>query len=381
MPPVPKPRTGKPVEILDRPLHFSFWPMYRTRRRYGLQTHVYATNPWALVRSGILSHCPASSRPEALAYLAQGKFFFDASKATDEWAAKPLLLYYSFMNLAKAFILTKTVRPTLDQAHHGLAERLRPPKKAELIDAYLEAYASPGPRGPNVFADFWQAVSGHVLPAKTDLDLPRLLPQIVAGHRLWADAADSAERFIALEDVLVTRNSTAKELWIVLHIHAGTLSQQGMTHKQLLAGALLDTDYHRVESFHDPVANETMLRFEQDTPVHYSHRPSDKIPTVVDQLRHRLWAVANNTRPFREYYLYVAPASDRAQVLPQLLSIYAVAFYLGSIARYRPQHFESILGSSFGAQLQEFLSTQPTQFLYLLASDFIKRDIACPALA
>ena len=81
-----------------------------------------------------------------------------------------------------------------------------------------------------------------------------------------------------------------------------------------------------------------------------------------------------------QYYLYCAPALERLQVLPQLLSSYALSFYLGSIARYRPQHFDSLLASPFGGFVQEFLASQPTQFLYLLASDFAKRDITRPPL-
>jgi hypothetical protein len=38
-------------------------------------------------------------------------------------------------------------------------------------------------------------------------------------------------------------------------------------------------------------------------------------------------------------------------------------------------------GGEFGAQVQEFLTSQPSQFLYLLASDFARRDITRPSLA
>jgi len=379
MPPVATPRAGKPVQIKGRQLRFSYWPMYRTKRRYGLQPQVYATNPWALIRSGVLAFCPAASRPEALAYLSQAKFFFDAAGGIDEWAAKPLLLYYSFMNLAKAYILTRNIRSTLDRARHGVSEQLRVGKR-ELLDAYLEVYPSPVSGRPNVFADFWQAISGHLLTNRIDLDVPYLLPQVVAGHRLWCEANEATERFVSLNDIAVMQNPTAKELWLVLHINAGTLSLHGMSHKQLLDGSLLQTDYREVESLPNSTANEATLRFEQRAPITYGHRPSDKIPALVAKLRDRLWAVANFTRPFREYYLYVAPAAERSQVLPQLMSVYAITFYLGSIARYRPQHFDGVIGSVFGGQLQEFLSSQPTQFLYFLASDFAKREIVRAAL-
>lgn len=379
MPPVPAARPGKPVEVKERPLRFSYWPMYRSKRRYGLQTHLYVTNPWALIRSAILDFCPASAKAESLAYLSQAKFLFDAASDSDEWAAKPLLLYYSFMNLAKSYVLTRAIRPSLDQAHHGVSENLRTNKR-ELVDAYLAAYPSPGPRGTNVFADFWQAVSGYNLQAKLDLELPALLPQIVTGHRLWCEAADASERFISLEAIQVMQDSASKQLWLVLQIHAGTLSQHGMTHKDMLDGALLKGAFREVASFEDKGAGETMLQFEQVTPTSYTHRPSDTIPSLIEAFRHHLWAAATTSRPYREYYLYVAPAVERAQVLPQLASIYAVTYYLGSITRYRPQQFGNILSSAFGAQLQEFLTSQPTQFLYLLASEFARREITRPGL-
>jgi YaaC-like protein len=372
-------RVGTRVSIKGRPLSFSYWPMFRTSRRYGLQAHLYATSPWALIRSGIIDKCPAVGKPEALACLAQSEFFFNAGVASSEWAAKPLLLYYSFMNLAKAFILTRSLRADMDQAHHGVSERLRGGKQ-ELLDAYLEVFPSPGLRGTNLFADFWQAVTGAAPTTHLQLDLPFLLPQVVAGHRLWCEAADAAERFVSIEDIHIMQDAAAKQLWLVLHIHASTLSVHDISQLQLLGGAKLQGLFRPIDAIPDKVSGETMLRFEQTTPITYFHRPSDSIPALVASIRNYLWAAATTVRPFREYYLYAAPSAERSQVVPQLISIYAITFYMGSIARYRPQHFDAILSSPFGGQLQEFLSSQPHQFVYLLASDFVKRDITRPSL-
>jgi hypothetical protein len=68
--------------------------------------------------------------------------------------------------------------------------------------------------------------------------------------------------------------------------------------------------------------------------------------------------------------------AEHTCLLPQALSIYAIAYYLGSITRYRPQHFSRILAGPFGEFIQEFLTSQPSQFVYLMASDFAKRDVA-----
>jgi hypothetical protein len=110
-------------------------------------------------------------------------------------AAQPLALYYSYMNLSKAFCLMRGARTTFDQAQHGLKERLREPRR-ELVDAYLVA----DPTSPNTaqnFDELLAALAGALLAARTNYDLPALLPQILSGHRLWAQAAGKVERRLA----------------------------------------------------------------------------------------------------------------------------------------------------------------------------------------
>src|SRR5271168_3091569 len=105
MPQLPLSRDGELLRVKDRPLEFSFWPMERTTRRYGLGSRVFATDPWTVIRRSIVDRCPALSRDAALALFEQSQDFYRAAESGVK-AAKPLLLYYCFMNLAKAYILT-----------------------------------------------------------------------------------------------------------------------------------------------------------------------------------------------------------------------------------------------------------------------------------
>jgi hypothetical protein len=73
---IPKARAGTPVTIKSRPIAFSYWPTYRTNRRYGLHSHVYASNPWALIQVSVRARCPAAARDEAVASLEQAEFFY-----------------------------------------------------------------------------------------------------------------------------------------------------------------------------------------------------------------------------------------------------------------------------------------------------------------
>jgi hypothetical protein len=84
--------------------------------------------------------------------------------------------------------------------------------------------------------------------------------------------------------------------------------------------------------------------------------------------------------PYRRYYLYLCPEKEKGDILPQLASVYAIMYFLGTITRYRPQEFERMLRGALGAYILEFLASQPSQFLYLAASDFAQREITLPAI-
>jgi hypothetical protein len=282
------------------------------------------------------------------------------------------------MNLAKAFALTRSVRTTFDQAQHGLAETLAP-GGTELVDAVLYAYASPGTKGLNLFDDFRVALGAVPLARKHSYPLVHLLPQIVPGHRLWCDATGSDERFFALETVPLLQSKKTKEIWAVIRLFHDDLARVGKTHKDFLvqtrlAAVTRETDGEEVEG-------RQIIRFEQSAPVMYTGRAADKVAELVSKFRALIWSTVTTNRPFRRYYLYACPVGEHPSLLPQVASIYAIAFYLGSITRYRPQHFSRILAGAFGEFVQEFLSSQPSQFVYLMASDFARRDVARAPLA
>jgi hypothetical protein len=62
------------------------------------------------------------------------------------------------------------------------------------------------------------------------------------------------------------------------------------------------------------------------------------------------------------------------------LSIYAITFHLGSITRYRPHHFDRIIDGHYGPRIEEFISGQPLQFIYLMASEFAEQDVTKPSI-
>jgi hypothetical protein len=345
-------------------------------RRTGLQSSVFAIDPWTIINASVKQRCPTAAKTEALAFVEQARDFYTAAVSAAIAAARPLLLYYCFLNLAKALVLQRAAQPTLPQPVHGLKERLRGPN--ELEDAFLKAEMSKAGR-LQVFDEFLHIISGNGLAADQDFDVMNLLPQVVPGHRLWAEAANQNERFISLHEVRVMENKSAKTLWLNLYFFEDDLTRLGVTHKRLLAESRLGAHFRQVRTARK-VGRRGLVCFEQTATVLYQHRPSDEIHQLVAVARPYLWVTVASVPPYRRYYAYLAPTAEHPALLPQLLSIYAVTFYLGSITRYRPHHFDKIIDSLFGPRVEEFISGQPLQFIYMMASEFAQQEVTRPSI-
>lgn len=376
---LPQPLGGTEVLVKQRPLRFSFWPMYRGTRRYGLQSSVFATDPWTVISASIRERCPSLACAEAEAYLEQARDFYLASQGAAVIAARPLLQYYCYLNLVKAFILTKGIRQSLGVARHGIGE-VAAPTPADPLNATLRVFKSPGGRGEyQVFDEFQQALGFAGLGFQKDYEVVKVLPQVVAGHRLWASAAGRVERFVALHEARIMEDKPTRALWLRLYLVADDLTRLSLLHKQLVADARLQGKFQQVCST-ERFEGRQVLWFEQMQPLHYGQRASDKVQELVASAKQLLWCTVASVPPYRRFYLYVAPAIEHGQVLPQLLSVYLVTYYLGSITRYRPHYFDAIAKGKFGARIEEFIAGQPTQFIYLLASEFAQQNVTKPSI-
>lgn len=375
---LPPMRTGQIVKIRARKLDFSFWPMRRSSRRWGLARRIFATEPWPLLRRAIPTQINVQSRvEEARAYLDQSKDFFNAASSAGVTGAKPLLLYYSFLNLAKSFILTKSPSPpNLENAYHGLSESS---KNTGTTLTHNSIYAHPSSAGNiNIFHEIWKLLTTRTLSSKTVLPISQLIPQVVSGHRLWAKKLKE-ERFVSVEELRFIKTTSPNRLWLRLAVEKGDLRRMKVNQSELIERARLKDDWQRVK---DPNSQDDLLLIESKTPVKFSHRAADEIQTVVSKIKPKLWATVTSSSPHRKFYLYLQKTNEpESSLLPQLLSVYAITFFLGSVSRYRPTDFHEILDGDNGAWIESFLADQPNQLLYLLTSEFTEQEVAPSNLA
>lgn len=380
MPRLPQGRQGQRLQVRGRPIAFSYWPSKPARAHYALQSLLFALDPWTIIRQSIEKTCPKSRLNEASACLEQARDFYTAGTERGIEAARPLALYYSYMNLVKAYCLTRGTPHTFDQAQHGLSERLIPGGK-ELLGAYLRAFCSPNPEGKlQNFDELFAVLTGQHLAAVTDYKLSHLLPQILSGHRLWARAANKRERFIALNDIQFWHDQASQDLWLRLYLFADDLSRLGVSHQRLLDESGLANVFREV-SCDQEIDGRDLICLEQINTQNYPNGyPADFLRHPVEMIRTKLWSTVSTIPPYRRYYVYLCPPAEAGSRLPQLLSMYAVTYYLGSITRYRPHHFNAMTRGPYGPRIQDFVTGQPLQFLYLMASEFAQQDVTKPSI-
>ncbi len=376
MPPLPDPRPSNTLKIKRREVKYSFWPVTRTTRRYGVQSRIFATNPWAIIRGAVNKDCPKAAKEQANAFREQAEDYFNAAKTAGLLAAKPVLLYYSFLNLAKTYVLTRGLRGIYGPAYHGLREKIGP-GGVELEDSYLDAIPS-GAAAVNVFDDFLAAVAGARLPGAVQYTLPHLMPQILQGHRLWCAAAGETERFIEISRIDIRQDSAARQIWINLNFYEDDITRLDVSHTVLLRNGRLAPLFSEVKGAEEN--GRRLVVFQQQTPVDYNHRPSDKLQEMVDTISPHIWSNVLSIPPYRKYYVYMAPNAEHPFVLPQILSIYALFYYFSSATRYKPERFARVISERHGTQIEEVITNLPNQFIFLMASLFAKQEVTRAAI-
>lgn len=380
MPQLPIARRGKKLVSKNALVEFSYFPTYRRTRRAGVHTKVYTTDAWAVIKAAVRRSCPAIDRPTAFALVDQAEEFYRAAVNAQGHYGKPLLFYYSFMNLAKALCLHRGNRSVLGKSQHGLEDANN--RAANLVDVTLNAFPSDTTvrpsRGPriNVFHEFLLSATGTGLRAQATYVMRDVLASSLVGHRLWTEAVDSQDRFLKLVSIDIMHDNASRTLWLRALIKKSSLSKNGLSRAQVTNDGF-GTGWRHVRLRGN--ADNDLAIWEQAQPVTYTHRPSDVLEQLGDAARRVFYRSLTTSEPFRSYYVYVPPAGYAKP--HQLAARYLLLFFMGSVTRYHPADFTNYLDGEFGPFLAEFLASEPSQGLFEMACLFVRREVVSVGLA
>lgn len=379
MPILPNMRIGTELKAYNRPVPFSFWPTGQGTPRPPVQSLLFAINPWIMMRHAVMEKvADQSSKFESLSYISQAEDFYTSAISSNIGAAKSLQLYYSYLNIAKAFIICRNTQSTLSTIRHGINEAVTT-GGTEFNDGFVQFWTSPAGTKLQAFDEFMIALTDKRVQNSHKIPIPHVIPQILSGHRLWASAASASERFISLQRIQFIESRNSKEIWLRVYLFADDASRLGYSQNDILTDSGLSIDFRKVKC-NEKIDNRVLICFEQSIPDTYTRHGVDQAAALVSKIKSRLWATVGSSPPYRRYYLYLCPASDRQSIVSQIASIYALTFYLGSVTRYRPNAYQSLLDGPYGPRISEFVSGQPAQFVYLMASEFSRRDITRPSI-
>ena len=234
-------RNGSILEIKHQQIPFSLWPTFKGKRRFKLQPRIFTSDPWALMAEGIADICPKKSKEAANAFRVQAEDFFDAAIASGSRniGAKPLLLYYAFLNLSKAYLLTWGHGGPTDRPQHGISEKAR---IRQVEGTRLTVHPSQ-PKRPELFDQLLKALTGRGLSAKRTYRLGYLMPQILFGHRVWCSATDEHERFLSIRTIEYLDYRDGDELWLRITIDKDELWKLGLSQDEALRRARINKDW------------------------------------------------------------------------------------------------------------------------------------------
>lgn len=355
-----RPRKAKKGVLLRNPP--TGFPLFFDKRK----PRVITADPWAFLSYLAVTGLPAEQEGEAQAFIEQAFDFYEAAQ-NPQLGSKPLLYYYSFMNLAKAAILIRQISLP-PAAKHGIGDprannRTRLRFEGQRISMPARAHDH-----SEIFPEFLQILGADTSRSRTIrvVDLLQLLPSI---HRTYVSVTKSAPIFLPVSRFELRH--FRRQVWarLVLDRHdKEVITVLSPLRQSRGFGSLLE----QVES-----ENDEELWFETDSVTGHRRGLDRGIIELANRLRRLNMACILTANGYRFYLANVG----RAQYLPCLAASYAVIFYLGSITRYKPHYFDKIVGGKFKWVIEELLATEPVQFLYKLASILAGVDVVRPYAA
>lgn len=358
MPRLAKPTKGKEIETL------SSFPLYSARGE-----RVITADIWAYLRQVVRSQLKnEEQKRRAFAFLRQAFGFFDAA-SNPRLGSRALLYYYSFLNLVKTYLLIKHVK--LQPApRHGISDPHENKRARLRLEGQLIRYEKCARNHSQLFPEFLRAIGIGVSRPKS-VRVLTLLKQLPGIHRTYCMVTKERPCFIRVKALRVYKNVQNEIFGRII------LNKKG-DHTNKLVRELRRTK--RFKKYFKQVQSEDNREYWFDSKKK-TPQGTKQLQTVINDLAAHicnagLWAVLTRNGTI----IYLSTISTNDIVCP-LVSIYATMFYLGSITRYKPYDFESIFDGKYSWVINEYLKTQPVQFLYLLAGQFANVEVVYPLVS
>ncbi|WP_294267139.1 YaaC family protein [uncultured Chryseobacterium sp.] len=278
--------------------------------------------------------------------LEQAKHFYETAESSP-MKSKPLLYYYSFLNLAKVMINIEKNYGSSKRYMHGIKEDNKNhfhnsdiiinPKKVSVV---------------NVSAELLEVFDDDIILTDKTINVKSYLSQCVGIHRAYSEIYKTPETLYKLGKMILYKNKGK-----ILGIKAEVQCLSSDLPALLTLGyniVLEDNKYYWIEEIVKPKSTVTRNDY-----YNLAKILKDK----------GIWYYIGNSG-----YIYYISTNMQSRYKPEI-TIYNTMFYLGSITRYNPYLFDKMFSDKDQWLVSEFLTTQPKQFLYLATAKILGQSI------
>lgn len=296
--------------------------------------------------------------PHITSYVTQASEFHNNAKLAS-LRTSPLLHYYSFLNLAKAYILCTSPRSINSEnfKYHGL--RLVPRRDAiDLRKDILEV------KDKGVWRALFRATTGREFNDTKSFKIENLF-MFCKGITIEVEKAFGYWGYdLQIVDQAVKINRKRKELWLQICFDKDELKGWELSEDAVRKYLYTTAKQFQAVSHSD----KSILCFEQKVPSKYiSRNPNHKLQEVVSLIKK-----LNLTKDvFNERYRL--PLFDIGKVpgLSELMVVYSLMYYYGMLVRYYPFQFNKLLDEGYLVVTDSFmrncsfsLASQFEEYLY-----------------
>ena len=280
----------------------------------------------------------------------QSMYFYQAAEKAP-LHSQPLLYYYSFLNLAKIFLCLTEGLGISEVYHHGIITTVN--SITTLDTATVVVQSLNGSPKKSVAHRLMTLFGDQVSPvALTTLSIKECLESCVGIHRTYCETYGGEESFVRLKCPACFKDG------LIFGIKSELVR---CTMKKM---ADLNGKGYAVRKEGDVFIYEESINLPD-----YTIRKQDWID-LSDKIKNKgIWSYTDGN----EYRMYLASANKVRLSSPTL--IYAIMFFLGSVTRYNPYFFETLMDEKDQWLISEFMKTQPKQFLYYMASAVVGKSV------
>lgn len=295
-----------------------------------------------------------------LSLLDQAQYFYHtAEKAPIR--SQPLLYYYSFLNFVKIVINFNHYFGNSIEYNHGVDSKGIVPG-ANLNSMKVAIKGMKGAIKTISVDHHFMTLMGDTVPTppQYEIGIKDLLKSCIGIHRTYCETNNVLEDYLRIDNMRLWRD--ARRLIFKALVPKCNDSKKDQ---------LNNSGYHIIKEVQEDGATECFFWTESITMNTYSPARRDYYQLAEIIRKKGVWYYTDGS----EYRTYIS--SNTCRICSESI-IYNLMFFFGSITRYYPFLFDSLLSEKELWIISEFLNTQPKQFLHLVTSKVIGGTILKP---